>query len=249
MNSTARIAIACFMGALIGTLIALQLGYLWPIGALVGGHIAYLGFNFEEVLSAIPRAWQEVSEWEPDRELWREKLRSGIGAFGMGLTMLVVLCFIPMTPSFTMAPIWALTIAPAFWFLVAFMITDRRDNGNINSAFPMSFKHSNPIGVAFWTLYGLTKLIIWLPKGAMKMTRFIGRVTTMMWKFTTTLFHIIHSDLRLLCAVDAGLGTVIGYMSGNALVGAIAGALLGVLNYEIVSVRVLQVAGAKSIFR
>lgn len=68
-------------------------------------------------------------------------------------------------------------------------------------------------------------------------------------KFTATLFRLIHSELRLLCAVDAALGTAVGYFSGNALIGATAGALLGVLNYEIITVRVMQIAGAKSLFR
>jgi len=49
--------------------------------------------------------------------------------------------------------------------------------------------------------------------------------------------------------VDAALGTAVGYFTGNPLIGAVAGGLLGVVNYEIITVRVMKLVGAKSMFR
>jgi len=53
-------------------------------------------------------------------------------------------------------------------------------------------------------------------------------------------FKLVHSDLRLLCMTDAMFGALVGYFCGNALVGGITGALLGVLNYRFISVKWLK---------
>lgn len=57
-----------------------------------------------------------------------------------------------------------------------------------------------------------------------------------MWK----LFKLIHSQKRLICFVDAVIGGTIGFYYHNPLVGAAVGGLLGMVNYELVSVRWLK---------
>ena len=61
-------------------------------------------------------------------------------------------------------------------------------------------------------------------------------------KFTKNVFVMIHSDIRLLCAVSVAMGTGAGFFAGSALIGGIVGALLGVASYEIVSKRILKLA-------
>jgi len=46
--------------------------------------------------------------------------------------------------------------------------------------------------------------------------------------------------------VDAMLGTVVGYFYGNALIGALAGGIFGVINFEIVSKRLLKLKPVSS---
>jgi hypothetical protein len=75
-------------------------------------------------------------------------------------------------------------------------------------------------------------------------TAFIVAVCVELRAFTISflkqLFLLIHSEMRLLCLFDAALGSVIGYFAGNVLIGAIAGGVLGVLNFEILSRRILR---------
>ncbi|MFH0906821.1 MAG: hypothetical protein V1829_01040, partial [bacterium] len=69
MKNTAKAFIACIFGAFIGGVIALQLHlYLWWIGMFVGGAIAYLAYDFKQVISAIKTAWKEVIEYWPSKE-------------------------------------------------------------------------------------------------------------------------------------------------------------------------------------
>lgn len=63
-----------------------------------------------------------------------------------------------------------------------------------------------------------------------------------MIRFFKYLFILIHSDIRLLCGVDAAVGATIGYFSGSAIIGAVSGGVLGVINYELISKRVLGLA-------
>lgn len=67
------------------------------------------------------------------------------------------------------------------------------------------------------------------------------------WLFIKRIFISIHSDHRLLCAIDAGIGTAIGYFFHSALIGALAGGIFGVINYEIVSKRILHLPVCKEI--
>jgi len=60
-----------------------------------------------------------------------------------------------------------------------------------------------------------------------------------MWAKET--FIYIHSEMRVLCFVSAALGACVGYFLGSATIGAIAGCVFGIVNYEIVSKRILGV--------
>ncbi len=87
------------------------------------------------------------------------------------------------------------------------------------------------------------------PKGAKVVGHYVALVFSLVGLIIAEVFRLIHSELRLLCAVDAGIGAAIGYFTGNPLIGAVAGGLLGVVNYEIITIRVMKLAGAKSLFR
>jgi hypothetical protein len=63
--------------------------------------------------------------------------------------------------------------------------------------------------------------------------------------FVFQVFVYIHSTRRTICFVDSTIGAVVGYCSGSAIIGALVGGMLGILNYELVTVRWLKLAPAK----
>ncbi len=66
-------------------------------------------------------------------------------------------------------------------------------------------------------------------------------VATWVLKFAKTLFILVHSDVRTICFCDAAIGAGVGiYFGYNALLGAFIGGILGVLNYYIVSIKLLK---------
>lgn len=264
MNNTVRIAVACFMGALIGTLVSLELGYMWPVGAMIGSFIAYLGFNIEEVVSAIPRAYRRATSWRPDGEYWFYWRKLFMSSFNFGFNLLMLIGLVT-TPLCWLTGVNSLKIIIGFQISIAlFMgtalatIASFAIMGNANHQGQWSeiydIKHHNPNFFRLCYMMAaeeVPRIYRWLvkniPTGFMYTLDITVDVLSFMRKFVIEFFHLIHSELRLLCAVDAGLGTAIGYFTGDALIGAIAGAILGIVNYEVISVRVLKVAGAKSI--
>jgi hypothetical protein len=79
----------------------------------------------------------------------------------------------------------------------------------------------------------------WLPRGLL----FVIKNTPL---FIKTLFITIHSDIRLLCGIDSALGALAGYYLQNALIGALIGGAWGLINYWVVSVKILRLNTEKS---
>jgi len=73
--------------------------------------------------------------------------------------------------------------------------------------------------------------------------RFVCHLVLLSADFIWLVFLAIHSEVRLLCGVDAMLGAAIGYYAGSAVIGAIAGGILGVINYALITERVLKPRG------
>ena len=104
-------------------------------------------------------------------------------------------------------------------------------------------KMFNPFFIFFWYTPKYLLLGVWyLFKGIWWLVRRgIPGAAVVIARFSWHLFKLIHSDERLLCGIDAAIGVLIGYFTGNALIGALLGGLFGVLNFEIMSKRVLKV--------
>lgn len=245
MNHAVKIFTSCALGAGIGTLIALQLNhYFWWTGMLVGGFVGYISYEFNKVISAVPLAWQYVvvnkPKWKP---LW---LGFWAATKGLCYFLLLILQWILMFMFFGSDKIIALfpfvampiAISPALMgiFILLFFrgtplkLKNFREalvNLNVFSV----FCYYLPVGLWFGGKWTINKIPVFTPT---------------IRRFFRYLFLLIHSEVRLLCGVDAAIGACVGYFSGNAIVGALAGGLFGVLNYEIISKRILKIAPANS---
>lgn len=264
MNSkSGRIFLACALGAFIGSLVALQFGaHRWwagLIGFITGGFVGYLSYEFKKVRQAITGAWRatkgywyglveecRLSNSEVRWFFWRamSTLAGSVSGFILiaalmilslepgkrsGVTVTILLVAVTALPivSFILSVIEASFILPSINRINRGVELDIQSNRRKVLLF-------NPIVVY---LYWMPKGIIWCLHRSPKATVMAVRFTA---KFLKQLFFLIHSEERLLCGVDAAIGAVVGYMAGNALVGAAVGGVLGILNYEIISIRVLK---------
>jgi hypothetical protein len=78
-----------------------------------------------------------------------------------------------------------------------------------------------------WIFLAIKKSPVWIP---------------LVGKFFMELFQYIHSDVRLLCGMDAAIGAGVGYFAGDMLIGALFGGAFGLLNYKIVRTYIFKIS-------
>ena len=244
MNRTLKVFLACAFGAGIGAMIALQIGgYLWWIGMILVG---YLSYEFKAVLMAIVYAWKKiVDESKSNQELkgifWGLIFLSGAAASACAIfTMDQEIT--SKTPAIGYLTLYLL----GTWLcalLFALISTRKQEFEELSSKQKMLILSLSPI--LFCTFWPVAFPLI-VAKLLFSNARALFKTLLAIGHFFKMVFVQIHSEVRLLCLFDAGIGAAIGYYFGNPLIGALAGGCLGALNYEVVSKRVLKLVPIKS---
>lgn len=256
MSKSWRIFWACAAGAGIGALIALDInGYFWWLGLIIGGLAGYLLYDIKVVVLAFPRAWRAASGWKLDRGAWK---LAGLGTVAFVCVLLssssLILIgsyfggridhvstlefFSDHKTSATALMVFLIAGVPgvlaigvagfSYMLLLSGASTQAGRVGAIEEIVSV-IKIANPVAVfIYWPI-----VILWhLPAATWQAVMVTGR-------FAKHLFLAIHSDERLLCGIYAAIGAGIGYFAGSAIVGALAGGVFGVINYEVVSKHIL----------
>lgn len=273
MTESLKIFVACFLGAGIGTLTALEInGYFWWFGLLIGGFVGYISYEFRLVLRACKNAWKAIIGIRITKEQWRS-----FGQWWIAILIALAGC-ISMIASYTILVVISLPIAQKSGFfgfifgglivtggVIAFAITSFLLIGVIVGELAEISREElvnvaryliyyNPLRVCFLTipklLFQSTKwLYINTPKYLPKVITAIWSIMTIVvvitYRFVKHVFIEIHSDKRLLVGIDSAIGAIIGFFAGNVLIGAISGGVFGVLNYEILSKRILHLVPSK----
>ncbi|PIR06772.1 MAG: hypothetical protein COV55_02260 [Candidatus Komeilibacteria bacterium CG11_big_fil_rev_8_21_14_0_20_36_20] len=256
MNTT-KVFVACALGALIGSIVALQMNpYLWWIGLLVGGLTGYLSYEFKAVIAAVPKAWNAAS-WRPSKEVkWATVAFICVYISIVSIVLgIAILNPIPKREVLIAKPdilLYSfLGLMTSLVFLIGLTITlieQPKLKNNITKSFQLIALYCNPISVAtFLPLWCLYKFITHLPAMIAFIFKTGWSIICTLGRFIKFLFLLIHSDIRLLCGIDATIGSGIGYLTGNVLIGMVAGGVFGVLNYQIVSLKILKVVPVKNI--
>jgi hypothetical protein len=267
MNTEKRIVVACFMGAALGALIALQLNrYFWWVGILAGGAIGYICYRFKEVAQSVRLAWKSL----PDVETLTTAVKTGIwnSALVVGAAIGVICCAASML-TLMVGGVMALMVGQGSTVKWGEGPTEVARTLGITGTclgvgaiviclasiflFICVLRSSNR-KAACWGIIGCLLMnplilpitvfvvIAWaaIPcagKAAMKLS-------VLSFKILRRTFIMIHSEMRLLCMTDALIGALTGFFFGNALIGGIVGAVCGLLNYKFVSVKWLKLAKA-----
>ncbi len=251
-----KVFLACFIGAGIGSLVALQISHaFWWVGLISGPFVGYINYEFRTVLRAIPQAYAAVRGWRPRRGALRLTLQGAAVGCAASQWMCIVAFVIVALDSWSsvVKDIWAfpafLLLMPCLFALIEFLQAcgDRNENEFTPEMLKRTFRRtvlcSVPV-VIFWHLpRGLYAAIILLPTAARLSVRGGRTAIRFFVRFSWELFLRIHSEKRLICGTDSLIGAGIGYFAGNALIGALAGGLIGLLNYAFVTKRWLEPAG------
>lgn len=256
MITEKRIAIACFAGAALGALLALQFGYFWWVGILIGGAIGYVTFRFKEVIHATRIAWSSLLAAKVTGAGIKQSVLNVLGFLGVLLGLIGCAFSVLILSLGALAglvagpqgsPDWPVQSAPVQPTAVPQMVWMLAAAGALVSVLLLVFlvaRSGNRKTACLAILGCVLATPLFLPitlLAAFAWTN-VPRAGRLAFRLTRHIFILINSELRLLCMVDALLGALAGYFCGNAFIGGVIGALLGWLNYRFISVRWLATA-------
>lgn len=243
---------ACFLGALIGTFVALDIAtrfqygeYLWSFGAIFGGVISYIAVDFRHFCAGVAYSYRRTIAWRPEW-LWWKTFAIMASAFSMACLYFFGFASIGVAIDYSstnlvvklMLASFGLGSITGLLFMAMAHPYAKTEMGaeHLRKSSEFGWKvilYGNPVGATLAICRGLILVVPRAPSVVAQAGRIIS-------KFVVEVFIYVHSERRTLCFVDATIGASIGYAFGSSIIGALAGVVLGILNYEVVSVRWLK---------
>ncbi len=257
MTETKKIALACAVGGAIGTAVALMVAAaFWWLGLLAGFCAGYVSYEFRAVLRAIPEALRETSGALAD--FFGEAhpiMYPSFGVFLLGMYGMVV--HLHGWKPGTEWVRWPLGfIAAGFAVLLFHMVLATAYRRRYRAECGMNIEDA--MGLMVDGDWEYRDVLVMFLTGMGIVT---WGIITFPFRFLVALIRLIHSDKRLLCGLDSALGTGVVYLTlirphqaemtaGQMVVALVAtaamSAVLGIVNYEVVSKRWLHLDKQRS---
>lgn len=260
-----KIGLPIAIGSFIGTIIALSMQpSFWWIGLISGGCLSYCIYEFKTFISAFPKAWKKTIDWIQSKET-HEKAWDNIKYIvlccvaGLGFTTTICAFFFKFGMEKNIKYSDALAVSKIIYIFITlfFFCTFMPGRKNHQARIMVSeslidfAKFSNPIGLIYLVIKLLFEIFNFLYIKRMAIQRLCRIKFKLLinaleiplqsiWKFLSYLFKEIHSEARFICGVDACIGVAIGYHYNSPVIGVIGGVLFGLLNYYVVSIRILK---------
>ncbi|MBU1046866.1 hypothetical protein KKH36_03765 [Patescibacteria group bacterium] len=247
-NRSLKIFIACAFGAGIGSMISLEINKaFWWLGIPAGGLVGYFSYEFKSVIQAFKKAWGEVTSFdsnfykEVERVTWKAIALGSIGFAFTPVYLGLQSSLLFNENSFNKHPILMILFVLSYNLFIIPCVFKAIDRGkkkmNKDDWKEIFFKVTNPLLIFFYWPFVSFKCIF---KALWWILFEIPVAVVMTASIIKKTFILIHSDIRLICGLDAAIGTAIGYYTGFVLVGMIVGGIIGVINYKLVSRKILK---------
>lgn len=253
MNRFISIVLACFVGGFIGALVSLEFNSLPFVGWVVGAALGYFLVDIRHLVAGISKAWQASLSKGVDWRGIRHVFLYMTILWGVGLQLVLGLIILaalsrgtdkiwPTLLNVLVDPyplLFSSLMLPLFVFRISVQIASINDGGVDRL---INWLKTNPLRLSF--VYGLWVFARWvviklIPIHIPTFVRFLVR-------FGRHAFVFVHSDRRLICMVSSGFGSLVGYSLGSAIVGGLAGIAVGLVMYQVISVRWLKIQPAVS---
>jgi hypothetical protein len=257
MNRTLSFLFAAALGATLGALTALEFapplglsgGLAATLGIIVGALTGYIAVDFHQFCVGVTSAGKAAFALPSSamlkirviqkhyRETSPAQKKNGL-YFAGGLSFIYSYFGLAMYPSLVDHPV-------AFGLLIAFTLAAVFLAGLMITLYPSTRAVSGK-SLLYWSTIGLLHsgifiVLPWLVNSLYKISRWLFVQTGV---FLKTLFIAVHSERRMLCCLDAMLGTLVGYYAGSWPVGTVAGLAFALVSYELVSKRLLKLQTA-----
>ncbi len=250
------IAFACALGALIGTLTALEISIrfeygssLWGIGALAGGIAAYVAIDFRHFCSGVAHSYHSTITWRPDRLWWK-----AFGTFAGGtvttvcsLSALVCPVFVFFNDDIPMSGIlftlycvlWISAFAVLYaWGVIAMILQSEKDASparrdellsSIVETGKSLFLKFNPIAVTVAALRGLKKAAVESPPAIKRAVPTVITRGREVWRATSQFAVSVFVFIHSQRRTVCFVDATIGAVIGYSFGSAIIGAVTGAI--------------------
>ena len=225
-----RFLMACLL-SITGSVIALELGAWWWVGLTLGFAAGFVGYDVRGFVGGVSRAFAEMRKGSASKET----LRIAFYAYGVVesafASFLVLLFVLDCLGGFiAIVPYGSLGI---FFLLFGLIFTQPAKDETLEEH-AKNIMRIHPIPLFFWRV----------PCGILWIIARIPRIIQFCGTFIATAFRYVHSNARLLFSIDVAIGVAIGYYTGNALLGGLAGGCWWLLDWHLISVRYMGLKAA-----
>lgn len=258
MKKSISITLACAIGSGLGAMCAIALGAFWILGLILGAVVGYLIYDFNQVIKAIPQAFEHAKskvllfDYSNNAKLIGKWIIGVSGTLFYIIVYFIVL-FLPdkvgttkILLAFCLIPFIATTMIVSMLATFRFYGISEPNDGDKKMGIHTTIEFA---GKEWWK-YGVVLLLA--PLLGLQMVFVIGKnvlklvidllreIFTFIFAFLWKMFKLIHSDIRLLVGIDSFIGGAIGFYFESPFIGMAVGAVWGFINYHIVSIRILK---------
>ncbi len=260
-KQTFSLGFACAVGAFVGAVSALEIAthfpYGWAFGALMGGVVAYLVVDFRQLLVGLIQAYRHTVVWKPDHLYWKSFCISFGGTMAFGSTISIAFGALmfsrDVTATFNAFILFEKLMISCLAVLgvgIAYFQCHadswRSNHGKrrvllrVQKQGYWEMVHLNPLSFLLFVARFLLSFARGVPAALAWCSAKLPAAYRQVCALVVRVFIYVHSARRTICFVDATIGAAAGYYFGSAAIGAVVGAVLGVVNYELVSIRWLK---------
>jgi len=266
MKTGNRIFLVCALGAFIGSALSVWCGWSLWLGMVIGGSVAYLVYLHKAIWQWAPIAARRSSQGI--QEIWRD-MPSTVSSGLWHLCVVLGDCLLVIAGLVVISGLFLTTIGGVMFYAGSALAALDSGFTTLSIIFTLgifgNIVYTVKVADLLSQATSLKELLIWNPITVIVPTAYVilrtiyrlgircynnrRAIVTLMveiaawpFRFGWHLFKLVHSDQALICLVDAAIGVVIGFYFWNPFIGALAGGVLGKINYELVSVRWLKLA-------
>lgn len=243
----------------IGVLVSLHFfgpGILWVkvTFGLIAFVAGYIGYDFREFLSAIPVAFREacagMQSWIPTCAGLKRFARFAFYTFGAGASITVTFfgaILLVISPPPTEFVITSLQWAAYFGIFggLTFMFIASSSFKTEDSLQRHIEAMSHVIQLFHPILFVVRTAWIGIFYALLGVAWMTEKGCEFGWRFAYHLYYLVHSRGRVLFGIDVAIGFSVGYQYGNPLLGGICGIAFWVLDWHLISIKLMQVQRAE----
>lgn len=252
-NKGLTIALACAIGAGLGTMLAIEFGKFYVFGLLIGSLSGYLIYELPTVIKMAVTAFHWAKKVHLLNIQWKSglirtnKITLGILAVYLILTPMIIFAVLDtkyphmfnlLEKSILLILLIGGIVLRMSILCISILKFEYKAEQTMDpfDLIMILSKKNRFVGITCFLLAEIISIGLLIKSIIYSVGKLFKFTGSFLWRF----FKLIHSDLRLLVGIDSLIGGMFGFYYDSILYGMIFGAVWGLINYYIVSIKIMK---------